>query len=65
MLLCKPGYSNNGMDYTQSKQRKKYAERCFGKDPPTLEVLAIKGPEEFIQHDIVASELPTDSLRMK
>lgn len=53
------------MDYTQSKQRQKYAQRCFGKDPPTLEVLAIKGPEESIQHDIVASELPTDSLRMK
>ncbi|TGZ53112.1 uncharacterized protein [Temnothorax longispinosus] len=56
--------SNNGVDYTQNKQRKKYAERCFGNDPPTLEMLVIKGPEESIKHDTVASKLPDDSIRM-
>jgi len=59
--MCKSCYSNNGVDYTQSKQRKKYAEQCFGKDPPTLEVLVIKGPKESIHHEIVASQLPDDS----
>ncbi|XP_012529037.1 uncharacterized protein LOC105832531 [Monomorium pharaonis] len=56
-----PVISNNGVDYTQSNQRKKYAERCFGKDPPTLEVLVIKGPKESIQHDSVASKLPSEN----
>jgi len=53
------------VDYTQSKQRKKYAEQCFGKDPPTLEVLVIKGPEESIKHESIASKLSADSIRMK
>ncbi|KYQ49941.1 hypothetical protein ALC60_10962 [Trachymyrmex zeteki] len=59
-----PVISNNGTDYTQSKQRKKYAEQCFGKDPPILEKLVIKGPEESIKHDSVASKLPTNNIRM-
>lgn len=59
-------YSDHGMDFTQSKQRKKYAEQCLGKDSPILETLVIKGPEENIQHDIVASKLTAnDSIRMK
>lgn len=53
------------MNYTQRKQRKKHAEQCLGKDPVTLEMLIIKGPEESIQHDIVASKLPDNSIRMK
>lgn len=64
-ITCKPCYSNNGTDYTQSKQRKKYAEQCFGKDPPILEKLVIKGPEESIKHDSIASKLPTNNIRMK
>lgn len=64
-IMCKYYYSNNGVDYTQSKQRKKYIEQRFGEDPPSLEVLVIKGPEESIQHDSVASKLPHDSLHMK
>lgn len=59
-----PTVSNNGVDYTQRKQRKKYAEQCFSKDPPILEKLVITGPEESIKHDAVASKLPADSLRI-
>ncbi|XP_018351864.1 PREDICTED: uncharacterized protein LOC108754213 [Trachymyrmex septentrionalis] len=59
-----PVISNNGVDYTQSKQRKKYAEQCFGKDPPILEKLIIKGSEESIKHDSVASKLPNNTIRI-
>ncbi|CAL1679732.1 unnamed protein product [Lasius platythorax] len=59
-----PITSNNGIDYTQNKQRKSYAEKCFRKDPPTLELLVVNGPEESIQHEAVASLLPDDSIHM-
>ncbi|KYM81789.1 PREDICTED: uncharacterized protein LOC105624928 [Atta cephalotes] len=59
-----PVVSNNGVDYTQSKHRKKYAEQCFGKDPPILEKLIIKGSEESIKHDSIASKLPNNTIRM-
>ncbi|GAB1863852.1 hypothetical protein CAJAP_04931 [Camponotus japonicus] len=59
-----PVISNNGIDYTQNKQRKNYAEKCFSKDPPTLELLVINGPEESIKHEAVASILPDDNIHM-
>ncbi|KAL0123869.1 hypothetical protein PUN28_006008 [Cardiocondyla obscurior] len=59
-----PTISNNGVDYTQSKQRRKYGEQCFGENPPTLEVLVIKGPEQLIQHESLISKLPDDPLPM-
>ncbi|KAL6423858.1 hypothetical protein ACFW04_010355 [Cataglyphis niger] len=57
-----PIVSNNGIDYTQNKQRKSYAEKCFSKDPPTLELLVVNGPEESIKHEAVASILPNDNI---
>ncbi|XP_029155592.1 uncharacterized protein LOC114928494 [Nylanderia fulva] len=60
----RPIISNNGIDYTQSKQRKSYAEKCFHKNPPTLELLVINELEESIQHEAVASLLPYDNIRM-
>lgn len=59
-----PIISNNGIDYTQNKQRKSYAEKCFRKNPPTLELLVINGLEESILHETVASVLPGDSIHM-
>ncbi|XP_018402618.1 PREDICTED: uncharacterized protein LOC108779658 [Cyphomyrmex costatus] len=59
-----PIISNNGIDFTQNKQRKKYVEQCYGENPPILEKLVIKGPIESIQHDCLASKLPTNSIRM-
>ncbi|EZA59881.1 uncharacterized protein LOC105274919 isoform X2 [Ooceraea biroi] len=59
-----PVITNFGIDYTQSKQRKNYIEHCFGKDPPTFELLVIKAPNESIEHKELASKLPTDSIRM-
>lgn len=53
-----------GIDYTQAKQRKDYTKRCFGKDPPTLELLAINGPRESIQHHKLASLLPSIDISM-
>ncbi|XP_011647278.1 uncharacterized protein LOC105433592 [Pogonomyrmex barbatus] len=59
-----PVVSINGIDYKQNKQRRKYAEQCFGKDPPTIDLLVVKGPEESIQHNIVASKLPNETIHM-
>ncbi|XP_072766759.1 uncharacterized protein [Anoplolepis gracilipes] len=59
-----PIISNNGIDYTQSKQRNSYAKKCFSKDPPTLELLVINGPEESTKHEAIASILPNDNIHM-
>ncbi|KYN28287.1 hypothetical protein ALC57_02348 [Trachymyrmex cornetzi] len=59
-----PVISNKGVDYTQSEQRKKYAEQCFGKDPPILEKFVIEGSREPIKHAGVASKLPNNTIRM-
>ncbi|XP_011882394.1 PREDICTED: uncharacterized protein LOC105570063 [Vollenhovia emeryi] len=59
-----PVVSKNGVDYTQSKQRRSYGEQCLGENPPTLDVLVIKAPEQSVYHDSVASKLSTDSIRM-
>lgn len=64
-ITCTSYCSNNGIDYTQNKQRKSYAEKCFSKDPPTLELLVINGPEESIKHEAVASTLSNDNICMK
>ncbi|XP_029669115.1 uncharacterized protein LOC115238987 isoform X2 [Formica exsecta] len=59
-----PIINNDGIDYTQNKQRKSYAEKCFSKDPPTLELLVVNGPEESIKHEAVASILPNDNIQI-
>ncbi|XP_076678597.1 uncharacterized protein LOC143374363 isoform X2 [Andrena cerasifolii] len=58
-----PDKKPTGTDFTQHKQRKKYAEMCFGDDPPTLELLVINGPSiPLIQKD-VSLKLPNESIR--
>lgn len=58
-----PDRKSTGTDFTQHKQRKKYAEMCFGDDPPTLELLVINGPSiPLIQKD-VSLKLPNKSMR--
>jgi len=49
----------------QNKERKNHIEQCFGKDPPTFELLTIKASDESIKHDSLASKLPTDNIHMK
>ena len=58
-----PERKPTGTDFTQHKQRKKYAEMCFGDEPPTLELLVINGPSiPLIQKD-VSIKLPNKGMR--
>lgn len=62
-MFCKFSSRPTGTDFTQHKQRKKFAEMCFGDDPPTLELLVINGPSiPLIQKD-VSLKLPDESIR--
>ena len=57
-----PDRKPTGTDFTQHKQRKKYAEMCFGDEPPTLELLVINGPSiPLIQN--VSIKLPNANMR--
>lgn len=63
IMFCKFPSRPTGTDFTQHKQRKKFAEMCFGDDPPTLELLVINGPSiPLIQKD-VSLKLPDESIR--
>ena len=57
-----PDRKPTGTDFTQHKQRRKYAEMCFGEEPPTLELLVINGPSiPLIQN--VSIKLPNANMR--
>lgn len=58
-------FRNDGIDYTQEKQRNEYAKQCLGENPPTLELLVVKGPKESVAHDDLASMLPNDTINIK
>ncbi|XP_068978196.1 uncharacterized protein [Bombus flavifrons] len=53
-----------GIDFTQQKQRVKYAEKCFGDNPPTLEVLVVNGPSMPLSHEGVSKELPNENMQI-
>ncbi|EFN77082.1 hypothetical protein EAI_07591 [Harpegnathos saltator] len=59
-----PIIKNTGINYTQTTQRTNYAKQCFGEDPPTLESLVIRGPQESIQHRDLALVSPFDTIHM-
>lgn len=57
---AEPIIKNTGIDYMQNKQRKNYAEKCFGKNPPVFDTLAVKGPSCSISDREIALKLPKD-----
>ncbi|KAG7200494.1 hypothetical protein KM043_001060 [Ampulex compressa] len=52
------------IDYTQHMQRKNYAQKCFGKSPPTLELLIINGPDESWKDETVSTKLGNTTMRV-
>ncbi|XP_076629999.1 uncharacterized protein LOC143346113 isoform X2 [Colletes latitarsis] len=57
-----PDIKSTGIDFTQQKQRKKYAKQCFGDDPPTLESLVITAPDVPWVHKDVSTKLPNEKI---
>ncbi|KOX79813.1 hypothetical protein WN51_11424, partial [Melipona quadrifasciata] len=58
-----PDRKKTGVDFTQQKQRKKYAEACFGDDPPILEVVVVNGPTRPISHEDISNKLPNTNIQ--
>lgn len=59
-----PERKSTGINFTQQRQRKKYAEECFGDDAPTLELLVVNGPSLPIAHEELAAKLPNVNMRI-
>ncbi|XP_053975497.1 uncharacterized protein LOC128874619 [Hylaeus volcanicus] len=57
-----PDIKSTGIDFTQHKQRRKYAEKCFGDDPPTLESLVINATNIPWAHKDVSAKLPNEKI---
>ncbi|XP_043265986.1 uncharacterized protein LOC122405367 [Colletes gigas] len=57
-----PDIKSTGIDFTQHKQRKKYAEQCFGDDTPTLESLVITAPDVPWVHKDLSTKLPSEKI---
>lgn len=55
---AEPIIKSTGIDYSQEKQRKNFAEKCFGKSPPKLDRLVVKGPNCTINDRDIAAKLP-------
>ncbi|XP_031842728.1 uncharacterized protein LOC116431438 isoform X2 [Nomia melanderi] len=60
-----PERKASGIDFTQHKQRKKYAENCFGDNPATLELLVINGYNMPFAHEDISKRLPNESTSAK
>ncbi|CAK9807472.1 hypothetical protein ANTQUA_LOCUS5213 [Anthophora quadrimaculata] len=56
-----PERRKTGVDFTQQKHRKRYMEKCFGEDPPTLELLVINGPSMPVKS--ASTKLPNENIR--
>ncbi|CAK9794693.1 hypothetical protein ANTPLA_LOCUS78 [Anthophora plagiata] len=56
-----PERRKTGVDFTQQKHRKRYMEKCFGEDPPTLELLVINGPSMPVKS--TSTNLPNENIR--
>lgn len=52
--------SSNGFDFTQHKQRKEFAEKCFGDDPPIFETLKVISKDEKWKHKKAQHKLPNE-----
>ncbi|KAG6794904.1 hypothetical protein HZU73_09353 [Apis mellifera caucasica] len=57
-----PDKKETGIDFTQQKQRKKYAEACFGDNPPILEVLVVNGHSIPLSHKDILAKLPNENI---
>lgn len=55
-----PETKATGIDFTQCKQRKKYAEECFGDNPATLESLVVNGTSKILISEDESTELLND-----
>ncbi|XP_023246911.1 uncharacterized protein LOC106642425 isoform X2 [Copidosoma floridanum] len=55
-----PTLTSLGLDFTQHKQRMKYAENCFGYEPPTFEQLRIKSSDQHWKNREDKVQLPDD-----
>ncbi|XP_043524381.1 uncharacterized protein LOC122536242 isoform X2 [Frieseomelitta varia] len=58
-----PDRKKTGVDFTQQKQRKKYARACFGDNPPILEVVVVNGPTRPISHEDISKKLPNINIQ--
>ncbi|KZC10511.1 hypothetical protein WN55_01948 [Dufourea novaeangliae] len=58
-----PEIKATGIDFTQHRQRKKFAEECFGDNPATLELLVINGSSKSFVHEEVATKLADETMR--
>ncbi|KOC59189.1 hypothetical protein WH47_11265, partial [Habropoda laboriosa] len=52
-----------GIDFTQQKQRKRYMEKCFGANSPTLELLVINAPSMPVIDKDVSTNLSNENIR--
>lgn len=57
-----PVRKSTGTDYMQCKQRKKYAEKCFGDKPPTLESLVMSASNIPWVHSDISKALPNEKI---
>lgn len=55
-------FRSTGTDYMQCKQRKKYAEKCFGDKPPTLESLVMSASNIPWVHSDISKALPNEKI---
>ncbi|XP_017765027.1 PREDICTED: uncharacterized protein LOC108554324, partial [Eufriesea mexicana] len=59
-----PDRKETGISFTQQKQRRRYAEKCFGDNPPTLEVLVINRPGISLSQKDVTIKLPNENIHV-
>ncbi|XP_063988468.1 uncharacterized protein LOC135168335 isoform X2 [Diachasmimorpha longicaudata] len=59
-----PIAKSTGTDFRQHKQRREYISKCFGNEPPTIDVLEITGTEvSWIDREIAAA-LPDEKIKI-
>ncbi|XP_015116226.1 uncharacterized protein LOC107040600 [Diachasma alloeum] len=53
-----------GTDFRQHKQRREYISKCFGNEPPTIDVLEITGTEASWADREIAAALPNEKIKV-
>ncbi|XP_033324728.1 uncharacterized protein LOC117219596 [Megalopta genalis] len=57
-----PERKSTGIDFTEHKQRKRYAEECFGDDPAIIEVFVVNATSRILMDEDESTELSNETL---
>lgn len=61
IILCR----NDGIDFRQHKQRREYAQKCFGDNPPLLNTLTVQSAPGPLHDKDISAMLPNATIKVE